>query len=130
VLDDAVEHFVRTGEPQWEFIDPNVEVHDHDIPDAGAYRGHAGHAAWLADWGDAWDDFSIEAERWIDAGERIVFVFRLTAKGKGSGVEVKRQDAMVLTVRDGKSVRVDYYNNEAQALEAAGLSAQPPRADR
>jgi hypothetical protein len=36
-------------------------------------------------------------------------------------VEVKRRDAMVLTIRDGKWVRVDYYNNEAQALEAAGL---------
>jgi hypothetical protein len=28
---------------------------------------------------------------------------------------------MVLTVRNGKSVRVDYFNNERQAVEAAGL---------
>ena len=64
----------------------------------------------------------MEPERWIDAGDKIVFVFRMTAKGKGSGVEVNRRDAMVSTIRDGKTVRVDYYNNEAQALEAAGLS--------
>ena len=63
----------------------------------------------------------MDAERWIDAGDKVVFAFQLTAKGKGSGIEVKRRDTMVLTVRDGKSVRVDYYNNESEALEAAGL---------
>ena len=117
----AFEHFLRTGEPDWERIDPEVEVYDHDIPDAGTYRGHDGYANWVADWGAAWSDFSMEAERWIDAGDKVVFIFRMTAKGKGSGVEVKRRDAMVSTVRDGKTVRVDYYNNEAQALEAVGL---------
>jgi hypothetical protein len=29
---------------------------------------------------------------------------------------------MVLTMRDGKQVRLDYYNSESQALEAVGLS--------
>jgi ketosteroid isomerase-like protein len=115
------EHFLRTGEPQWETIDPNVEVYDHDIPDATTYRGHEGYTGWLAGWGEAWSDFSLEPERWIDAGDKVVFVFELTAKGKGSGVEVKRRDAMVLTIRDGKTVRVDYYGNESQALEAVGL---------
>jgi ketosteroid isomerase-like protein len=117
----AFEHFLRTGEPQWDTIDPGVEVYDHDIPDADVYRGHKGYANWLTDWGEAWSDFSLEAERWIDAGDKVIFVFQLTAMGKGSGVEVKRRDAMVLTIRDGKSVRVDYYNNERQALEAAGV---------
>jgi hypothetical protein len=28
---------------------------------------------------------------------------------------------MVLTIRDGKTIRLDYYNNVPQALEAAGL---------
>jgi hypothetical protein len=49
--------------------------------------------------------------------------------GKGSGIQVKRRDAMVLTVRDRKSVRIDYYNNEAQALEAAGLSERDTHAN-
>jgi hypothetical protein len=117
----AFEHFRRTGEPDWERLDPEVEIYDHDLPDAGTYRGHDGYANWLADWGAAWSDFSMEAERWIDAGDKVVFVFRMTAKGKGSGVEVKRRDAMVSTLRDGKTVRVDYYNNEAQAFEDVGL---------
>jgi ketosteroid isomerase-like protein len=122
IIRRALEHFDRTGEPDWDQIDSDVEVYDHDIPDAGIYRGHKGYAAWLADWGEAWSDFSIESERSIDAADKVVFLFQITAKGRGSGIQVKRRDAMVFTLRDGKTVRLDYYNNEAEALEAVGLS--------
>jgi ketosteroid isomerase-like protein len=117
----AFEYFERTGEPLFEMLHPEVEVYDHDIPDAGVYRGHDGYLRWIADWSEPWDDFSMESERWIDAGDQVVFVFRMTAKGKGSGAEVTRRDAIVWTIRDGRTVRIDYYNNEPQALEAAGL---------
>jgi ketosteroid isomerase-like protein len=118
----AFEHFLETGEPRWDTIDPEVEVHDHDIPDARPYRGHQGYANWLADWGSAWSNVSYEAKRWLDVGDKVVLVLQLTAKGRGSGVEVKRRDAMVLTIRERKMIRLDYYNDEAQALEAVGLS--------
>jgi ketosteroid isomerase-like protein len=122
IVTRSFEHFERTGEPLFDALDPEVEVHDHDIPDAGNYRGHDGFLKWLTDWSEAWGDFSMKAERWIDAGDRVVLVFQLTARGKGSGVEVKRRDAMVWTLRDGMTIRIDYYNSEPQALEAVGLS--------
>ena len=40
---------------------------------------------------------------------------------KGSGVELSRADAVVADHRDGKIVRLGYYNDRDQALEAAGL---------
>jgi ketosteroid isomerase-like protein len=124
IVAQSFEHFERTGEPVLDGLDPEVEVHDHDIPDAGTYRGHDGFLKWLADWSEAWGDFSMEAERWIDAGDRVVLVLQMTATGKGSGVEVKRRDAMVWTLRDGMTTRIDYYNNESQALEAVGQLKQ------
>jgi ketosteroid isomerase-like protein len=63
----------------------------------------------------------MEPEEFIDAGERMVAVVRMTARGASSGALVERQDALVQSVRDGKLVRIDYYNNRAQALEAVGL---------
>jgi len=122
LIQEAFEYFQRTGEPFLELLDAEFEVYDYDIPDAGIYRGPDGYVRWLGDWGEAWESFSLEPLRWIDAGDQVVFVFELTAKGKGSGVEVKRRDAMIWTIRDGNAVRLDYYNNESQALEAAGLS--------
>jgi ketosteroid isomerase-like protein len=118
----AFENLEPTSEPLLETLDPEIEVYDHDIPDAGVYRGREGYLQWVADWSEAWESFNMEPLRWIDAGDRVVLVLQMTAKGKGSGVEVKRRDAMVWTVRDGRTVRLDYFNNEPQALEAAGLS--------
>ena len=46
----------------------------------------------------------------------------MVAKGKGSGVELTRPDALVAQFRDGKAVKLGYYNDQAQALEAVGLS--------
>src|SRR5260370_39606814 len=113
---------MATGEPDWAVLDEDVEVRDHDTPDQGNYRGPEGFARWLDDWGAAWTEWSIEPEEFIDAGERVVGVFLMKARGQGSGVEIKRQDAMVITMRAGKWVRVDYYNNRDQALETVGLA--------
>ncbi len=112
----------ETGEPEWRIVDDEIEAHDHDILDASEYRGRAGIERWLADWGAAWSEFSMEPEEFIDAGERVVVVIRMRAKGLGSSAVVERQDAIVYELRDGKITRLDYYNNREQALEAAGLA--------
>jgi ketosteroid isomerase-like protein len=111
----------ETGEPDWTTMHEQIEVHDHDIMDAGEYRGHEGFRRWLTDWSSAWSSFSMDPEEFIDAGERVVVVLRMKATGRGSGVAVERQDAIVAEVRDGMTVRIDYYNNRAQALKAVGL---------
>jgi ketosteroid isomerase-like protein len=119
----SVEHFVATGEPEWAVLDESVEVHDHDILDAGEYRGLAGYARWLEDWASAWAEFSLEPVEYLDAGESAIVVFHMRAKGAGSGITVERQDALVCRMRDLNAVRIDYYNNREQALEAAGLES-------
>ncbi len=122
IMQTGFEHFLATGEPLWSTLDQGVEVHDHDILDAGDYRGHEGFGRWLEDWAFAWSAFTMEPEEFIDAGERVVVVFRMKATGRGSGVEVDRQDAMIWQMgSEGKFVRVDYFNDRAQALAAAGL---------
>jgi ketosteroid isomerase-like protein len=117
----GVDYFMATGEVPWEMFDEEVEVHDHDTPDQGAYRGHEGYGRWLDDWGAAWAEWSIEPEEFIDAGDSVVVFFRMKTKGRGSGVEVERQDALVYKLRNGTIVRGDYYNNREQALKAVGL---------
>ena len=117
------EHLLTTGELPWDVVDDKVEVHDHDTPDQGGYQGRAGVERWLQDWSDAWTDWNIEPEEFIDAGNAVIVVVRMHAKGAGSGVELDRQDALVYRFRDNKIVRTDYYNSKEQALEAAGVSA-------
>jgi ketosteroid isomerase-like protein len=114
-------HFLATGEPAWETLHEQIEVHDHDILDAGEYRGHAGYRRWLQDWGASWSEFSLQLDQFIDAADRVIAVYRLKATGRVSGVTLERQDAMVCQVLDGRVVRIDYFNNLEQALEAVGL---------
>ena len=113
---------MATGEPLWETIDERIEVHDHDIPDPGGYRGHEGVGAWLENWGAAWAEYTVEARDYIDAGDAVIAVLLLKAKGRGSGVELEREDGMLCAMDGGRIVRIDYYNSKAQALEAAGLA--------
>ena len=59
----ALEHDLRTDEPLWDIIDPEVEIHDHDVPDAArVYRGHAEWLEWAALFDDAWEDISADVE--------------------------------------------------------------------
>jgi ketosteroid isomerase-like protein len=120
-LEEGFEHFAHTGEPMWDQIHEDVEIHDHDIMDASEYRGHAGFRRWLEDWTAAWSDFTMEPEEFIDAGNRAIIVLRMKATGRGSGVPVDRQDAIVWELRGEKFGRIDYYNSREQALRAAGL---------
>ncbi len=122
IVRQGFEHFLETGEVPWEIFDEGVEVHDHDTPDQGVYRGHAGYARYLADWGAAWSMWTFAPEEFIDAGDCVVAVIRMKAKGESSGIAIDRQDGLVYKLRDGMIVRLDYYNNRAQALKAVGLS--------
>jgi ketosteroid isomerase-like protein len=114
------EHFVATGEPAWDTLHEDVDVSDHDIMDGRDYRGHADVRRWLfGDWAAAWSAYSTEPEEFIDVDDdHVIAVFRVRATGRGSGVEIERQDAIVYVVRDLQIVRLDYYNSKRRALEA------------
>jgi ketosteroid isomerase-like protein len=69
--------------------------------------------------GRAGDSRISRSGRWA---HRTISLFKMIAKGKGSGIELVRDDAVVADFRDGRIVRLAYYNDQSQALEAAGLS--------
>jgi len=123
VVRRGLERFMKTGEVLEETFDvESLEVHDHDILDGRDYRGAEGFMEWLEDWSAAWEEWSLDPEEYIDAGERVIVVAKMHARGRGSGVEVDRQDALLYELRDGLIVRIDYFNNRSEALTAAGLA--------
>jgi ketosteroid isomerase-like protein len=99
---------------------PTVEIDDRDIPDAD---GHDSYYEWIGRWNESWASWRIEDLELRPAGEdKVVALFRIIATGRGSGVELERDDASLVEFRSGKVVRIGYYNDQRQALEAAGLS--------
>jgi ketosteroid isomerase-like protein len=76
----------------------------------------------VSDWIETVDAWRIEVEEVIEGiGDRVVAVARVVARGRGSGVPLDQRLSSVITLRDGKIVRVDDYIERAEALEVAGL---------
>jgi|SRR5215204_899646 len=92
------------------------------LDDVGVMCGVDAMRAYMNDWLANFDDVHVEAEELIDAGDEVVAMQRVTARGKGSGVETELRYAVVNTIRDGKVVRGREYWTRAEALDAVGLS--------
>ena len=73
---------------------------------------------------EAWEERRFEPEDFIDAGDCVVVLQREYRRGKGSGVELETETAIVFEVRGGRVVRIQGYMDRGVALEAVGLSEQ------
>ena len=92
------------------------------FPDTGTWHGPDGMRAVIADWVDAFDEFTITEAKFLDAGDQVVARLAQEGRIKGSGgAPVPGTYWLVFGVRDEKLVTLDIYAEKAQALEAAGL---------
>ena len=71
---------------------------------------------------DAFEDYRVETEEFIDAGTAVVVPVRISGRGKASGVKLEMQLAHLWVLRDGKVIRGEVYRTTEEALEAAGVS--------
>ena len=118
------EAFAEGGVP-FENLDPEIEwIGPREFPDlAESGYGHDGVREYITILNEAFDDYRMVAEEFIDLGEDRVLVFaREGGRGVGSGAEVQTNPtAHMWTLRDGKAIRMQSYWDRADALEAAGL---------
>ena len=96
-----------------------VEIDDRDILES---TGTDSHRVWLERWNSAWESWHREDLEVFPVGDDTVLArFRMIVTGKGSGIVLARDDAVVAKLRDGKIVKVGYYNDQALARRDAGL---------
>ena len=105
-------------------LDSDVAIDDLDISlDTEHYRGHDRFLKWIAIWNQSWESWRVEDLEVRPIGEDgVIGLFVMIAKGKGSGIELSRQDAVVSKLRAGKIIEMAYYNDQLQALQAVGLT--------
>ena len=69
-----------------------------------------------------WEKLTLEAERYIDAGDgRVIVFFHEIARSRHSSEVMETRTAVVYTLRDGKLVEARGYMNRDDALAAAGI---------
>ena len=101
---------------------PDVEFHlSGAFPDLDRlYRGREGFRELNDQLNAPWERISLEPDRIIDIGERVLVLSHFQARGR-DGIEVRLPFAHLWTLRDGQVVRLDAFSDQDRALEAAGL---------
>jgi uncharacterized protein len=112
-LEAAVEGF----HPQIEWSGPGVLPEKREV-----YRGIEGVRRFWGTWRAEFEDFTVEIEEVIDAGEQVIVMAAVSGTGRGSGAHVRSPTfPHVWTIQDGQTVRMEMLRTRAEALEAAGL---------
>jgi ketosteroid isomerase-like protein len=71
---------------------------------------------------ETFDELQLLPQEHVDAGERVATRLRHYGRGKRSGIEINEElYHQVATFRDGWIVRMEYFAEWSEALEAAGV---------
>ena len=106
-----------------DFLHPEAEWHPPPYdPDSTPRVGREAIRRYVDQWLEAWEDFRMEAESLLDAGDRVVALIRITGRGRTSGAEFPElRAAHVITLRNSQIARVEVFDSQSEALEAVGL---------
>ena len=119
------ERLAELRSPDLAFLDSEVEWYGpREFPDlAEPHYGHDGVRRYIEKVNEAFDDYRMVPEEFVDAGGDQVLVFsREGGRGWAAGQVADQCHRPPRTLRDGKAVRMQSYSDRAEALEAAGLS--------
>jgi ketosteroid isomerase-like protein len=114
------DNFERRFDEVRELLDPEVEwvAAQHSLLATEEYRGHDGVRRFWTQFLSAWDEYGVEVEELVDADDQVVAVLRL--RGRTNELEVDEVRTSLLTLRDGRIVRIEPFGSKESALEAAG----------
>src|SRR5664280_1199158 len=120
------EAWFRRDSSEMGTLDPEIELY----PDPqnewvglnSVYRGPDGVRDYVRTIEEAVEDYRPQVERLIDAGDKVITLAIESGRGRGSGAEVQsNRTAHVWTLRNRRAIRLDLYNDRADAFKAVGL---------
>ena len=79
---------------------------------------------------ETFEELRLDPQEFVDAGDQVATRLRYYGRGKRSGIEIEEvMYHQVATFRAGSLVRMEYFGEWSEALEAVGLSEQDAHAD-
>jgi ketosteroid isomerase-like protein len=109
-----------------EIADPDIEWEWSDRAASltggpRVYRGLEEIGTTTLEWLDAWDSYWMTADDFIESGDEVVVPMQLHAQTAGVDTVIEQTLTAVWTLHNGRVRRVRYYDDQVEALEAAGL---------
>ena len=121
----AYEHFRATGEFDEERVHPDFEWDMSNYtgwPEQQIYTGVEGAMRFMKAWIDTWDDWEWEVRSLHDIEDKVVAVMHQSGTSKSTGVRVEMDFAQLFTLKDGKQVRMQMYDDPDEALRSVGVA--------
>jgi ketosteroid isomerase-like protein len=81
------------------------------------FRGRDGLKRWIGGITEIWDEWRMEPERFLPAGDRVVVLIHILARGHLSGVALDRETAHVWSVADDRVTKCQVYFDRSEALD-------------
>jgi ketosteroid isomerase-like protein len=104
------------------YMDPAIEwVGPPEWLEAALYEGHDGIRKIASLWDENFDEYRLDVERALDAGDHVVALVIQRGRIKGSGDQIQQRIGFDWEVRGGKGVRVRVYFSWQEALAVVGL---------
>jgi ketosteroid isomerase-like protein len=111
-FDVALENF----DPQIQWVLPELQSSDSALGPEAVRRFWEG-------LDETFDDFRLDPQEYVDAGDRVAVRLRYYGRGKESGIEVEEEMYhQITTFRSGVMVRMEYVTSWPEALEVAGVT--------
>ena len=92
------------------------------VLEGASFRGREGVERYLGELDDSFEYLRLTGEEFRDLGDSVIVVFRVEARGRGSGVSVTAQQTAIYDFRDGKISCGRVFLDHGEALRAAGLT--------
>lgn len=111
-----------------EIVDPEAKIRFLDAENGALgdleleRRGVEGLRDGWAQWLDAWEEFWIDFEQYLDAGEGLVLALVELRGRTQADVEISHPAAALVRVRDRRIVSMDFYMDRKQARRDVGLA--------
>jgi ketosteroid isomerase-like protein len=120
----ALDAFNRRDRAAWLTLhDPECEnFPPRDWPESDPIQGYEAVWDFFVETQEGWEEGPYEFVELIDAGnDKVVASVGREVRGKASGASVAWSYWQVVTFRNGKLLRMEWFANRAEALEAVGL---------
>jgi ketosteroid isomerase-like protein len=113
--------FARDTETALAILDRDMTF-ESTVVEAKTYWGIGEFAQYRRDLDEAWGEWRSEGDSFLAVDPaRVLHLYRIVGRGRGSGVPVAQDIAVLWTLREGRGGHWKVYLHQADARRAAGL---------
>ena len=118
-LRQLYEEWARGDYSRSDLFHPDMETETFGMGDPIRADSYEEFVDVMRDWLSAWDrPLRIEADGFVESGDRILALVRWKGRGRGSGAEMEASGAHLWTFRGGLVIRYEIYRDRDQARAA------------